>query len=324
MHRKIKNILTFLLRFGLSAALIFFLLRKIDFAQVFQLMKHADGHYLALAAVIFLLCNALLLLRWDLIIKGLDVDVPLRRVVISFFVGLFFNIFLPSSAGGDVARTIGLSQHTHHKARVITSVVLDRLSGFISLVLICGISMILGYSKVKDSSIPLILGSFLLLLVVLMMVLFSRKAFAQVSGIFRRAPHIMRKLMALSEAFVLFRQRYSVIAISIGISVIAQMLSFLMSYYIVKSFHVEVGMIYFLILIPIISLITSLPISLGGLGVRDASSVYFFREIGVKSSAALGLSLMNFVFLTAIGLIGGLIYVLTLYSGRLQRNQENP
>src|SRR3989338_3471831 len=130
MHRKIKNILDFLMRFGLSVILIAFLLRRIDFSQVFLLIKNADLYYLMLAVAIFVLCNCLLLLRWDLIIKGLDVHIPFSRVVVSFFVGLFFNIFLPSSVGGDVARSIGLFKHTHHKARAVTSVVLDRLSGF--------------------------------------------------------------------------------------------------------------------------------------------------------------------------------------------------
>lgn len=318
MHKKFQNILKFLFRFGLSAILILFLFRKIDLGQVFGLMKNADLHYLSLAAFLFLLCNFLLLIRWDIIIKGLDVHIPFSHVVKSFFIGLFFNLFLPSSAGGDVARSINLFSHTPHKARAVTSVLLDRLSGFITLILICAVSLILGYKYVNDSSIFLIVAVFLFILAGLILVLFSRRIFLKLSGFFSRVPHIAKKLMSLSDAFILFRNRYAVIAFSIIISAMSQMLFFLMSYYIVKSFHAEVGIIYFLIFIPIISFITSLPISLGGLGVRDATSVYFFTKIGVKSSTALGLSLMNFVFLTGIGLIGGIVYVFTLRPRRIR------
>lgn len=323
MKNKIKNCLNFLFRFGLSIILIVFLLRKIDFSQVFLLIKNADLYYLILAGLIFVLCNGLLLLRWDIIIKGLEVYIPFSHVVLSFFIGLFFNIFLPSSAGGDIARSINLFSHTPHKARVVASVVLDRISGFISLVLICGISLILGYKYVNDSSVLLILAFFLFLLVGAILVLFSRRVFLRISRLFSRAPHLAQKLMSLNDSFVFFRKRYGVFAIAIALSTVSQMLFFIVSYFIVKSFHSEVQLIYFLIFIPIICFITSLPITLGGLGVRDASSVYFFTKIGLSNTTALGLSLMNFVFLTGVGLIGGIIYVLTLSSRRLQYRQTN-
>jgi len=322
LKKKIKNLLNFLLRIGLSLGLIVFLLRKIDFRQVFSLIRTADLAYLSLAAFLFLICNTLLLLRWNLLIKGLDVHIPFSQVVRSFFIGLFFNVFLPSSAGGDVARIINIFSHTPHRARAVASVVLDRLSGFISLVLICGVSLILGYKYVNDSSIYLILAAFLFLLVGMIFVLFSRRLFSWVSRIFSKAPHIANKLTSLNDSFVFFRNRYGVIAISIIISIVAQVVFFWASYYIIRSFHTEVGMIYFMIFIPIITLVTSLPISMGGLGVRDASSVYFFNKVGVSSSMALGLSLMSFVFVTGVGLLGGLVYVLTLPSKRNTRSMQ--
>ncbi|MFZ5800867.1 MAG: lysylphosphatidylglycerol synthase transmembrane domain-containing protein [Candidatus Omnitrophota bacterium] len=307
MKDKFKNILSFLVRFGLSAGLIFLLLRKINFLQVFELIKHSSSHYLALAALMFILCHILLFVRWDLILKGLDVHIPLGRLLAAFFVGLFFNLFLPSSAGGDLARSIDLFSHTPHKAKVVASVILDRLSGFVSMVLIAGAGLIFGSRFVFDSSVFITLGLFLFLLGGIILILFSPKVFAKLSRIFPRLAH---KLMSLNEAFVIFRGRYAVIVASIFLSVAAQTLFFLVSFFIVRALGQEVRIVYFLILMPLITLVASLPVSIGGLGVRDASCVFFFGKIGITSSMALGLSLLNFAFLSGIGLIGGLIYVL--------------
>jgi len=323
MRKKLQKVFSFFLRFGLSVILILFLFRKFDLHQVLTIIRNADMHFLALAIFYFTTCNILLLLRWAIIIRALDMHIPFSHVTLSFFIGLFFNLFLPSSAGGDVARSVNLFSRTQHKARAVTSVVIDRLSGFISLILICGVSLILGYKYVNDSTVYLVMAVFLFILAAMILVLFSRRVFTKFSRIFARAPHIVRQLMNLNEAFIMFRNRYGAIVISIFISITSQMLFFLMSYYIVRSFHAKVGLIYFLIFMPIISFLTSLPISLGGLGVRDASSIYFFSKIGLGSSTALGLSLMNFVFLVAIGLIGGILYVFTLSPRRLQHRQTS-
>lgn len=300
--------------------MIFLLLRKIDFAQVFGLIKQADGHYLTLAGVMFILCHSLLFLRWDIIIKGLGVRIASGRLMAAFFVGLFFNLFLPSSAGGDIARSVDLFNHTPHKAKVVASVILDRLSGFVSLVLIGGVGLMLGSKFIFDSSVLLTLGVFLFLLGGIILVLFSPKVFTKLSRIF---PRLANKLMSLNEAFVIFRGRYAVIAASIILSVVAQTLFFLVSYFIVRALGQEVRLIYFLVLMPLITIVASLPISIGGLGVREQSMVKLFSTVFkiLSDSMAMALSLLNFAFLTGIGLIGGLIYVLTLYTRRLQRHQ---
>ncbi|MBI4310075.1 MAG: hypothetical protein HY591_07080, partial [Candidatus Omnitrophica bacterium] len=67
---------------------------------------------------------------------------------------------------------------------------------------------------------------------------------------------------------------------------------------------------------------TSLP-SIGGLGVREFGWVYLLSKVGVPQGVALGLSLINFVFMVLVGLLGGLFYVLTLSLGRVQHHQPS-
>ena len=95
-------------------------------------------------------------------------------------------------------------------------------------------------------------------------------------------------------------------------------------YLVARSLHQEVKMIYFLIFVPLICVISSLP-SIGGLGVRDAGSAYLFAKVGVEAATAVSISLINFLFMIITGLVGGVIYVTALSSRRVQHCQtESP
>jgi uncharacterized membrane protein YbhN (UPF0104 family) len=81
-------------------------------------------------------------------------------------------------------------------------------------------------------------------------------------------------------------------------------------------------LIYFLIFIPMVCVASTFP-SIGGLGVREAGAVYLFARIGIDSGIAASLSLINFLFMVVIGLIGGVFYVTTVSSRRLQHNSQS-
>jgi hypothetical protein len=86
---------------------------------------------------------------------------------------------------------------------------------------------------------------------------------------------------------------------------------------------IEAPGVYYFIIFPIVSAITMLPISIGGLGVRDALTVYFFSQIGVTRDLAFAMSLVSFFFICAWGAVGGLIYVLTVRHRRLQPHAQS-
>jgi hypothetical protein len=75
--------------------------------------------------------------------------------------------------------------------------------------------------------------------------------------------------------------------------------------------------VYYIVFIPIVGAITMLPISIGGLGVRDASTIFFLAKAGVGNDLALAMSLISFFFILIYAAAGGLIYVLTVSHRRL-------
>jgi len=194
---KIKNILSFLLRFGLSALLLVYLFHKIDFNKIVLTIKDADSSWLIPAGIIFFALNFILLFRWRIIIQALELKVPFISVLNSFFIGLFFNLFLPSSTGGDIVKVLGLFRDTQEKAKVVASVVFDRLSGFIYIATISFFIYLFAGKMINDRSVFVSIMILTTLSILLLLVLFNEKIFSFIFSVFNRYPKVKDSLMRL-------------------------------------------------------------------------------------------------------------------------------
>lgn len=323
MNEKTKNIFSFLIRFGISALLLFYLFSMIDTGKFVGILKTADPVYIFYAFLVFLLSNMVILYRWLVLIRALDLTAPLKEVVRYFFIGLFGNLFLPSGIGGDIIKIMGLCKNSSQKARVVASVVLDRLSGFAAVVIVSVIAYVLGYRLINDHFllIPIVILTCVSLVVTL--ILFNKNIFSFMSDVFKKIPRIKDALMKLHYDISLIRHRLDRVYYAIWLSCLTQMLSAMTLFFISKAVHQNIGIIYFLIFTPMICVASSLP-SLGGLGVRDWGAKELFGRIGVDAGIAVSFTLINYLFMVLVGILGGVIYVATISSGRLQHHSPDP
>lgn len=315
LNEKLKNVLSLLLRVGLSVLLLAYLFSKIDTSKMLSAIKNADLRYLFLAMFIFIAINFLLLFRWTVFIRALGLAVPFKSIANCFFIGLFFNLFLPSSTGGDIVKTIGLFRDTPQKAKVVASVVVDRLSGFASIVLVALVSFAFGYRILNDNSLLVSIVVLALFCLAVISVLFNEKLFSFVFGMFNRFPGIKEKLMNLHYSAALLRGKPKAIVTAVALSCLSQTILACIFALLAKSFHQDIPVLYFLIFVPILCVISSLP-SIGGLGVRDAGGVYLFAKVGVESSLAVSITLISFLFMVIVGLLGGIVYIFAMPSKR--------
>ena len=150
---KKNNFLSLLLRIGLSVGLLWFIFSRINLQKTIEVVKTADIKYLVLAFVVFIIINLIILWRWVTLIRALDLKTPLLMIARFHFAGLFGNLFLPSSVGGDIIKIAGLCKDNDHKAKVVASVLLDRLSGFAAIVIVATISFTLGNKLINDNTL---------------------------------------------------------------------------------------------------------------------------------------------------------------------------
>ncbi len=97
----LKKIFSILLRVGISIILLILLFRQADEKSLLEIIRNVNKPLLFLAFLVFFLTYVLGLLRWVMLLKAVNIHLPIKRVITSFSGGIFFSLFLPSTIGGD-------------------------------------------------------------------------------------------------------------------------------------------------------------------------------------------------------------------------------
>lgn len=321
MTERLKDLLSFLLRLGLSAVLLAWLFMQVNWKDIIGAVRQADPLLLCGAFALTIFIQFVVLVRWMLFLKALGLSATFWQVCRYFFIGLFGNLFLPTSIGGDVVKAIGLSRGVGQKPKVFASIVLDRLSGFAGLVIVALIAYIVGTSMVDA---PLVIIPIVILTLLSLLVgglLFNQKFFQFFGGLVRKFPRIQKGIMEMHSDLSLMKGKKRTGLGCILLSCFVQVLGALLYYLISLAMHLEVSFLHYLIFSPIVSAVTFLP-SIGGLGVREVGWKTLLTKVGVGADAAVGLSLISFFFVIVLGLIGGVIYVTTVPGRRVQCDEE--
>ncbi len=321
-NNKLKDIGSFIMRFGVSALLLWFIYTKIDVEQTKEVLKTAKISYIVYAFLIFSFGHSFLIYRWWIFIKALDLVTTVMNVTRYFFIGLFGNLVLPSAIGGDVIKILGMCKTSDQKPRVIASVLLDRLSGFAGLVIVAVFSFIFGFNLIENKmlAIPIVLmgvGSFCII-----SILFNEKIYSFFCKVFGKFPKLQKSLMNMHYDIMLLKDKPMEGWKAIGLSAFGQINLALCYYLLALGLHQSVNPVYFLIFIPIICVGSAFP-SIGGLGVREVVAAILFAQIGVGEGIAVSMTLLNYLFMIVMGLLGGLFYVVTIPSGRVQHQSSD-
>jgi uncharacterized protein (TIRG00374 family) len=194
------------------------------------------------------------------------------------------------------------------------------------LVILTLSSLVYGWQYVGNSSVLIPVSIITLVLIFVLLVIFDKATYKRINRLLRspNAGKLRDLITNLHHEIHLFRHKERVLVKNVIISLLVQVVTPITFYFIALSIGVHIKLIYFFVFLPIIGAITLLPISIGGLGLRDATVVYFFAKAGVAKDPAFAMSLLNFSFIVFYGAIGGLIYVLTIHHRRLQYNSSPP
>ncbi|HOD12679.1 MAG TPA: lysylphosphatidylglycerol synthase transmembrane domain-containing protein [Candidatus Omnitrophota bacterium] len=323
MKKKMKEAVSFLLRFGLSAALLVYLFYKADISKTWEIVKSANIAYLLLGLLFTFLIFGIILLRWLVIIWHMRITMPIGNVIRWFFIGNFFNLFLPTSSGGDVIKTIGLCKDTPDRAKVVASVLLDRVFGFIGIILVAFVSYFVARKIAQDRLLLFVIVGLLFISWSGLLFLLNEKLYTWACGIFNRFPRAKEKLLKLHHAIALVRGKLFFMMLVISMSCLAQIILGVTFFFTAKALHQDVELIYCIAFAPLTCVAAAMP-SIGGLGFRDFGSVFLFTKVGMSTAAAMSLSLINFSYVVAVGLVGAIVYVCSIFSGRVQRDPSDP
>jgi uncharacterized membrane protein YbhN (UPF0104 family) len=295
--------LSLFLRIAVSVGLIAFMLSRLDLDNMLRFLRRADPGLVVLTLLTVFTDRSFMVVRWMKLIEALDIHVPPLRVVKIFFLSTFFGSFLPSGVGGEAVRAVSFSRLTSRGVESVASVVMDRLLGLLSMLLMGLVSLTVFYRVYPH---PALLGAVMLLLlgcIFGMAFLLSRRMHASVVA-FGGDNWLARAAQALGR----YRDRMGTLGVVLLLSLGVQALRVLQAYLLSEAMDLGTPFIYFLCFIPPILVVTMLPISVGGWGTTNVAYVALFSQVGMDPDGAFVLS----VLILALGVIGnlpgGLIY----------------
>jgi hypothetical protein len=280
------------------------LLRRVHLSSL--LPSRGEGNVGQLVAAIGVMLAAIVLsaVRWQRVLAGLDAPSRLRSLVAHTFAGMFVSNFLPSTIGGDVLRVSRLSAANGRPPTSFASVVLERLTGWVVLPVISltALTMNPGLRRLGAAS-HVALGLSVATLVLLAAVLAgasSRRFGGRLAdhqgwlrfvgaihlGARRFRDHPLAALEVLAAAFV---YQLAVVAAA-----------FLAS----AALDLHVGWTAMLAFVPMVAVVQVLPVTIGGLGVREGAFVLFLHPLGVGTHQAITLGLLFYGITLAASLAG--------------------
>lgn len=307
---KAKPILIFLLKLGVSAGLIGYFLWRIDIQQFLQTFAAARFSYIAVALVVYLIAQGVSAVRWTMLARPLGIKTPFKDLLQYYLIGMFFNLFAPSTVGGDVSRVYYLvkDEEAEAKGRSVTtvhaamSVLMDRAIGMVVLVWLGALGLLLfpDYAvpeTVRSATFLLATGLFLGAL--LMPVL---RRFLPEDG-----PQLAVKLrLALRSYRLHWRALLAAAALSLAVHLVQAWMHTVMG----RALGLELPLSFCLIVYPLVGTFAAIPISLNGLGLREGGYIFLLAVIGISAEQGIAFSILLLLIVALDSMIGGLIFLL--------------
>jgi uncharacterized protein (TIRG00374 family) len=256
-------------------------------------------------------CQYLSSYRWQILLKAHDISVSVNRLFSFYLVGMFFNNFLPTSVGGDVVKGFDLYRHSGKGKVAITTVFLERYTGLAAIIVIGLVTLTMGYTYFSDPMVTILLSCIAVIFFCGTLAVVNRFVKTLCITILRRFKMTKTEkiISALYETFGRYKIHKRLLLYAIVLSFIIQSLNILVYILLANGLGINVPWPYFFLFFPIITIISMLPVSFNGLGMREGMFIYLLGKIDVPSAHALSLSLSWFFIVTCISLFGGLDFI---------------
>jgi uncharacterized protein (TIRG00374 family) len=299
-----------------TVVMLVVLLSRLHVSRLLPSHRQSEIALLAVAMVVTFSGIGLSVLRWHRVLSALGLATKVRTLFRLYLAGLFVGNFLPSTVGGDVVRVSRLARITRQRPGAFASVVLERLTGWLVLPVITLVSLLvnpglLGLGSASRLAIALSLTTLALLAVVVVVagndrmgrLLSGREGWARFAAAvhlglarFRHSPGAAAQVLVVSFAYQL--------VVALGAFLVALAI----------GLHVGWGAI--VAFMPVVAIVQVLPLTIGGLGLREGAFVVFLGPLGVTASQAIAFGLLVYALNLAVSLLGAPAYAAGIGRGR--------
>lgn len=292
-------------------AVLFWRLPDVSLGDLVPVITSAAIGWLVIAVLVHLVAYGLQTLRWAQVSDALGIHLPFRRLTSHLLAGEFVSNALPTSFGGDVLRVLRQGDDVGDHADAFASTSLERLTGWLVLPLLSTIGLLAGTGLTS-------LGTATLVAVVVDVVtLVALGSILWIAGHPRGAGRLVgragwqRYLGAVHLGIVAVRHHPSRVARIVAAGLAFQFLQCVSVWACARALGLpQVTLLAAMAFFPPSAVVQNFPLTLGGLGVREAAFVLFFGALGVADEAAIALGLLVYLVFVVASLAGAPAFVL--------------
>ena len=291
---------------------------KSDARGLIEALRNTRLSLLPIAVVASFMVTWLMAFRWQAILHAKGLNLNTRRLFHYYLIGIFFTSFVPGGGvSGDVARLIYVDREVHDKALVLSTLVYERLIGVFTLLLIgLGATLMTRAYGQTDRMIYLSEGILAIAFIVIA-ALMSSFVSSRLAGLIRKVGRRIRAVR-VAEAAARTLESVSVLRRDSGLllrtSIISILIRFVWSlgcYVVSRAMGLPIDLLTLFAFISLVDLVRLMPISVGGLGVREWTVIALFATLGITKEQSLTFSVLAFAPIYLNAIVGGLLYIST-------------
>jgi uncharacterized membrane protein YbhN (UPF0104 family) len=294
-----------------SVVLLAVLLHETDVAGLSGALHKAQPWWVVASLAGYIFSQVISAYRWSLLARPLGFRESFRRFLVYYFSGMYLNLFAPSTVAGDVGRALFLASG-RRRALAMTTVVADRGTGAVALVLVGAAAIIL----LPQYPMPHIvrIGAWLAPPLVVAGWLWGPRLAVRLLSPDHRVRRFVEKDLAP------YWHDLRLLGLTLVVATFFHLLQIATQVVLAWSLDVEAPNSFFLVFVPIVNLLGMLPVSFSGVGVREAGYWYFLSLVGIHKEAAIALGLLASAVAIASGVAGAPGFVLARQGRSNRRN----
>ena len=299
--KRVRAWLVFTIKLAAGVSLVAFLLWHYDLRSSFQLIRRERPILFVATVALYVTGQVMSAFRWQLLARLNGLSGRFSDYLAYYFIGMFTNVFVPGLVGGDALRALYLGRRQQRIGPAFASVMADRGIGLLTLFWLAAVaSLCTTQVRLPASVLHVTLAAGGISLLAFLAAPLLAKWISQTNRLNRllapMIPYLCRPI-ALTPA--------------IALSALLQLSLAACQYLLAIGLGLDIAVTTFVLIVPITNVIASLPITINGLGMREAGYLVLLGMAGVSKGQAVALSLLYFAATLAGGFTGVFAFVMT-------------
>lgn len=310
-----KAVVVLVAKLILSVGLLLLVLAKVDVNSVLQILSKADPWLVAVWYSLVPVTIAMAAWRWEILAPGLSYSMAVKYT----WIGVFFGHVLPGSIAGDIAKGVSLAlKDSAARSGLAASIVAEKGIGLVALLLFFDIACAVVYILYGDASSQIrhlaalamvlslvgVIGTVIAALLVLRSDLFLVR---------EREGMLGRLADGIAAATKFYSNKPSLLVKALLISIVIHAVNIGATYLSFRALRFDAGLLFASVVYPVVSIMLLIPISISGIGIRDATLAVLFTLFGLSAAAGVALSWLALLAVIPNVAIGGAIQLMEMY-----------